>query len=344
MPTFFFLNSCFFRKKLCLILLIGSCSALELSAQSIDYRARDPLPAYQQDSWLRPADSLDRGRFWTAAGVGAGLYLGASYTLYNTWYKQYELGPFTAFNDWQEWAQMDKAGHFFSAYFQSRLAFSGAHWTGMSRSAARWTAIGVSTIIQGTIETFDGFSEQWGFSWTDIAANTVGTSFFIAQDLLWQEQRMLVKVGNNLRDHPDFPITNDGVSSNLGDISRERFGDYPFERFLKDYNNQSIWVSANLRSFLPNSGLPHWLNLAVGYGAENVYGAYGNSWDVDGVRFRYPETRYRQWFLSPDLYLSRIPTRKRWIRMLLGILDIVKVPAPTLELSRGKLQWHWLMW
>ncbi|MEL6394003.1 MAG: DUF2279 domain-containing protein [Bacteroidota bacterium] len=296
------------------------------------------------NSVLRPADTLDSGRLWTALGVGSGLYLGSTYLLYQTWYKDFERGPFRTFNDWPEWSQMDKAGHFFSAYFQSRFSFYGARWTGMSRPGARWAAVGVSTLIQGTIEVFDGFSTEWGFSWTDMAANTLGTGFFLAQDLLWQEQRILVKVGNNLRDHPDFPVSSNGIQSNLGDISRERFGDYPFERFLKDYNNQSLWLSANLRSFLPESNLPQWLNLAFGYGAENVFGALGNSWSVGDERFRFPETRYRQWFLSPDIYLSRIPTKKRWVRLVLGVLDIVKVPAPTLEFSRGRFHWHWLMW
>ncbi|MEM8582806.1 MAG: DUF2279 domain-containing protein [Bacteroidota bacterium] len=316
----------------------------KLATQVADFSQRDPLILYQPNSVLRPSDTLSSSRFWTALGIGSGLYLGSTYALYQTWYKEFDRGPFRTFNDWPEWLQMDKAGHFFSAYFQSRYSYYGARWTGMSRSGSRWAAIGVSTIIQSTIEVFDGFSPQWGFSWSDIAANSLGTGFFIAQDLLWQEQRIVVKVGNNLRDHPDWPISSNGVQSNLGDISRERFGEYPFERFLKDYNNQSLWLSANLRSFLPQSGIPQWLNLAVGYGAENVYGALGNNWTAEGQSFKFPGERYRQWFISPDIYLSRIPTKKRWVRLVLGLLDIIKVPAPTLELSQGKLKWHWLMW
>ncbi|MEM6396090.1 MAG: DUF2279 domain-containing protein [Bacteroidota bacterium] len=344
MPRIFFFNR---PHKLSFHLLIVGILLTKTSvtaAQNIDFSLRDPLDGYQMNSILRPADTFDNTRFWTAAGVGAGLYLTSTYLLYQTWYKEFETGPFRSFNDWPEWSQMDKAGHLYAAYFQSRLSYAGARWAGMKRPSARWTAIGVSTLIQSTIEVFDGFSTEWGFSWSDVGANTLGTGLFIAQDILWQEQRILIKVGNNLRGHPDWPITVDDVQSNLGSISRERFGDYPFERFLKDYNNQSIWLSANIKSFFPKSNLPVWLNLAVGYGAENVFGAYGNSWTVGDTRFRFPEDRYRQWFLSPDIYLSRIPTKKRWVRLALGILDILKVPAPTMEYSRGKLKWHWLMW
>ncbi|MEL6356010.1 MAG: DUF2279 domain-containing protein, partial [Bacteroidota bacterium] len=285
------------------------------------------------------------GRFYTAAGVGTVIYTGATLALWQSWYADFPRGPFQTFNDWPEWLQMDKAGHAFTAYQYSRYVFAAARWTGQKRSSARISAFAVSTMLQGTIEVLDGFSPQWGFSWSDIAANTLGSTFFLAQDLLWKEQRILFKVSNNLRPIPDIPVINsNGAESNLGYIVRERFGDNLTERYLKDYNNQTIWLSANLRSFAPQSTIPHWLNLAVGYGAENVYGALGNIWNVDGEGFRYPEERYRQWFLSPDIYLSRIPTKKRWVRLLLGTLDFFKFPAPTLEYSNGGFKGRWLMW
>ena len=326
-----------------LLLLLGPAAA---SAQPTDFTARDPLASYAAGSWLRPDSTFNRRRFWTSAGVGAGLYGGFSVGLYTIWYRDFERGRFRLFNDWPEWSQMDKAGHAFTAYFFSRYAFAGLRWSGLRRPAARYTALAVANLLQGTIETFDGFSQEWGFSLTDVGANLAGSLVFTAQDALWHEQRILIKVSNDLRPHPDhIPVTGSrGTPATLGDISRERFGDYPFERFLKDYNAQTIWLSANPRAFLPQSGLPPWLNLAVGYGAEDVYGAYGNVWRRGGEGFRYAPERYRQWYLSPDLYLSRIPTRKRWVRLALGILDTFKVPAPALEYSRGGLHWHWFRW
>jgi len=265
--------------------------------------------------------------------------------LYQTWYADFEQIGLHSFNDWPEWNQMDKAGHFFTAYMFNRYAFAGLRWAGLKRPTARLTAFGVSNLLQGTIEVLDGFSAEWGFSWSDMGANVGGSLLFTGQDLLWEEQRILLKVSNDLRAHPDIPITNaNGATSNLGDISRERFGTGFLERYLKDYNAQTIWLSVNPKSFIPQSKLPVWLNVAVGYGSENVYGAYGNSWRVGEERFRYPETRYRQWFLSTDLYLSRIPTRKRWVRLVLGILDFVKVPGPALEYSEGRLKGRLLMW
>ena len=240
---------------------------------------------------------------------------------------------------------MDKVGHAFTAYMFSRYAFAGLRWAGLKRPAARWTAFGVANVLQGTIEVLDGYSAEWGFSWSDMAANVSGSLLFTVQDIAWQEQRMLLKVSNDLRDHPDVPVfNNNGTEGNLSYVSRTRFGDNLLERYLKDYNAQTLWLSVNPRAFLPESKFPVWLNVAVGYGAEDVYGAYGNSWTQNGQRFRYDGERYRQWFLSPDLYLSRIPTRKRWVRLVLGALDAIKIPAPALEYSEGRFQGHWLMW
>ncbi len=316
-----------------------------LAAQEINFTQRDPLQAVAKDNWLKPADTLNKRRFYISAGTGATLYGAASVGLYQTWYKDFPRSSLRSFNDWPEWNQMDKAGHAFTAYIFSRYAFAGARWAGLKRPAARYTALGVANLLQGTIEVMDGFSAEWGFSWSDMGANLSGSLLFTVQDIAWKEQRILMKVSNDLRAHPDIPITNgNGAMSNLGNISRERFGDNFFERYLKDYNAQTIWLSANPKSFFPKSKLPTWLNIAVGYGSENVYGAYGNGWVENGERFSYAPQRYRQYFLSPDIYLSRIPTKKRWVRLVLGALDFIKLPAPALEFSQGKFKAHWVQW
>lgn len=313
--------------------------------REIDFTDRDPLREVANNNWLTPADTFNKSRFYISAGTGATLYGAASIGLYQTWYADFPRSKLKSFNDWPEWNQMDKAGHAFTAYIFSRYAFAGGRWAGLKRPAARYAAFGVANLLQGTIEVMDGFSAEWGFSWSDIGANVTGSLIFTVQDIAWQEQRILLKVSNDLRPHPDIPITNgNGAMSNLGYISRERFGDNFAERFLKDYNAQTIWMSANPKAFFPKSKLPVWLNIAVGYGSENVYGAYGNVWRENGQGFSYAPERYRQYFLSPDIYLSRIPTKKRWVRLVLGALDFIKLPAPALEYSQGKFKGHWLMW
>ena len=50
------------------------------------------------------------------------------------------------------------------------------------------------------------------------------------------------------------------------------------ERMLKDYNGQTYWLSANLKSFFQGSNIPAWLNVAVGYGADGMFGGFENKW------------------------------------------------------------------
>lgn len=320
--------------------------SFSLPAQSNEaWLQRDPLDSLNDVHLLKPASTYNPNRFWVATATGATLYGAATYGLWKTWYSNYERGPFQTIDDFPEWLQMDKAGHAFTAYQYARFSRAAANWTGMKPKAAAWTAFGVSTLLQGTLEMLDAYSVRWGFSWSDVAANTVGAGLHLGQELAWREQRILLKVGNSLRQPPDVTVTGrNGGTSSLAYISSQRFGNGLVERFLKDYNEQTIWLSANPKAFLPASKLPDWLNLAVGYGAQDVYGAYGNSWSVNGEGFVYPAQRYRQWYLSPDIYFSRIPTKKRWVRLVLGALDFFKMPAPALEYSQGKLRGRWLMW
>ncbi|NJN35307.1 MAG: DUF2279 domain-containing protein, partial [Saprospiraceae bacterium] len=47
-----------------------------------------------------------------------------------------------------------------------------------------------------------------------------------------------------------------------------------------------------------------WLNIALGYSVENVFGAYSNYQPARNL------TRYRQYFLSFDIDLSKIKIKK----------------------------------
>ena len=62
---------------------------------------------------------------------------------------------------------------------------------------------------------------------------------------------------------------------------------------LKDYNGQTYWLSANLKSFFPGSNIPPWLNVAIGYGADGMFGGFENKWiDEDTVACR--QDRYKK--------------------------------------------------
>jgi hypothetical protein len=100
---------------------------------------------------------------------------------------------------------------------------------------------------------------------------------------------------------------------------------------IKDYNGHSYWISGNISSFLPQrSKFPKWLNIAVGYGAEGMTGASGNAQNQNGLPVpQFP--RYRKFFLSLDIDLTRIPTKSKVLKSIFNVLSFIKIPAPALE-------------
>ncbi|MEM8909975.1 MAG: DUF2279 domain-containing protein [Bacteroidota bacterium] len=302
----------------------------------------------QKIPFLAHADSLHRGRLWTSTAILGSLYTASMIGLNELWYADFPRSSFHTFNDMGEWEDMDKIGHLFSAYKQSNWVFQGAMWAGVKRRKAMWIGAGVATVIQGSIEVLDGFSEEWGFSFGDIAFNTAGCALFIAQEMAWQEQKIILKFSAHPVSYPETQVlSSDGTSSTtLRDRARDLYGSNFNETFLKDYNSQTIWASFNIHAFLKNKpkGFPKWLNIAVGYGAENMYGGFSNRWETEGQQFAvdpalYP--RYRQFYLSPDIDLTRIPIRNRFLRLLVNVVNMIKIPAPSLEINtQGQFKFH----
>ncbi|MEO6453145.1 MAG: DUF2279 domain-containing protein [Ginsengibacter sp.] len=271
--------------------------------------------------------------------VGAANIIGYGTTLVGfnaAWYSQYPRSNFHFFNDNAEWLQVDKAGHVYGAYVGSRYSNELWRWSGMPRNQRIWIS-GLSGVAYETIiETLDGFSSQYGWSWGDFSANILGSSLFTAQELAWDDQRIKLKFSFHKKNYR---------GADLKARANNIFGKSEAERFVKDYNAVTDWVSIDISPFLNQSKLPHWLAVAFGYGAEGMFGARSNvAVDKNGiVTFdRSDIQRYRQWYLSPDIDLSKIKTNKRGLRFLLVVLSAFKFPAPSLEFSRGNVKGHWL--
>lgn len=266
--------------------------------------------------------------------VNGGLLLtygGTMGILYNFWYRNYPMESFHFFNDNAEWLQVDKIGHGYSAYQGGRLGVKLYRWAGMPEKKAVWLGGSVGSVFLSTVEILDGFSSEWGFSWGDIAANTGGSALLIAQELAWKEQRITMK----------YSFGQTGLSSYRPNM----LGSNLPEEALKDYNGQSYWLSANLKSLcLPRQkAFPAWLNLAVGYGAQGMLGARNNQWvdSKSGLSYNYDNvSRYRQWYLSPDIDWTRIKTRSKALKTVFFVLNAFKLPAPALELNKRGFKWH----
>ena len=112
------------------------------------------------------------------------------------------------------------------------------------------------------------------------------------------------------------------------------------ERMLKDYNGQTYWISGNLSSLgLQQTRIPKWLNIAVGYGAEGMTGANANPLEINGIPIPNSE-RYRQFYISPDIDLSRIPTKSKTLKLILKTVGFIKIPMPALEFNKNGVKFH----
>ena len=273
-------------------------------------------------------------RIWFVGSANIIGYSGVMIALSSAWYSQYKQTNFHTFNDFPEWKQVDKVGHLYSAYIESRASMEMWRWTGIDRKKRIWLGGMSGAFYQTVIEVLDGFSTGWGWSWSDFSANILGSTALVAQELAWNDQRIKLKFSFHRKNYND---------PQLNQRSDKLFGTSSAERLLKDYNGQTYWASMNLKPFFKNSNLPAWLSVSVGYGAEGLFGGTENIGKDDNgnITFNRPDIkRYRQWFLSPDIDLTKIKTNKKGVKFLLTVLSAFKFPTPSLEFSNGKFKAH----
>lgn len=279
----------------------------------------------EQNSFFSPSDTLNIKRrnavVLTETTLGGITLLG----LNQLWYADYERSKFHTINDNSEWYQMDKLGHTFTAYHLGRFGAQTLNWAGVSKKNQLIYGGSLGFMFLTGVEVLDGFSEEWGFSWGDFAANAAGSGLFIGQELLWEEQRISLKYSFN--------------RTRFASKNPNKLGNGILEEILKDYNGQTYWLSANLHSFFKESKLPKWLNVAVGYGVDGLL--YGES-NLQQLNFP-NQKRSRQFYLSLDVDLTKIETKSEFLKQVFNVFNVVKIPFPTLEINgNGKLVGHFV--
>ncbi|MFC0183196.1 Predicted lipoprotein [Pseudarcicella hirudinis] len=284
------------------------------------FYAQVPDCAAQSDSTQTKLNAKRLRGFIIGESVG---YVGTLAGLGSAWYGD-KTSAFHFFDDNYEWLQIDKLGHLYTAYNLCRVSNQGFLWTGLSRKKSAVYGAVSGAAFMTTIEILDGFQSEYGFSLGDMAANVVGPGLFLGQELLWGETRIQPKWSFHHTSYAKLYPNKLGSSWN--------------EEWLKDYNGQTYWFSANIYKFLPKgSKFPKWLNIAAGYGVENMV----NADPVKSIAEGYAP--YRQYYLALDVNLQHFKTKSRLLNTLIFILDQIKIPAPTLEYnSKGGFIFHGL--
>jgi hypothetical protein len=174
---------------------------------------------------------------------------------------------------------------------------------------------------QTTLEVLDGFNTEWGFSLSDMALNTLGCFTYASQKLIWNEERFLLKFSS----HP----------TQYAALRPNVLGSTPVERILKDYNGQTYWVSFSPFAFSSNEKLPKWLCLSFGYSIDQKINGSNNSY-TDPLTLKTYNAK-REYLLSLDIDFSKLPIKKRWLKLVVSRFNYLKIPFPSLIFSNGQM-------
>lgn len=241
--------------------------------------------------------------------------------LSQVWYSQVEKSPWHSFDDSKNWLQMDKVGHFYISHKISQFCRDKYVWSGVDNKTATWIGAGISIGYQTTFEFFDAYSANWGFSWSDVAANTLGTVSYTAQSLIWDEERIIPKFSYS---PTEFAAVRPAV-----------LGSTFAESLLKDYNGQTYWLSFSPGTFFKDSKIPKWACISIGYSAHAKLKGDQESYadPLTGINYQ----SQREFLLSLDIDFSRLPIKRPWLKAIVKQFNYVKIPFPALRLRGGEL-------
>jgi len=274
------------------------------------------------NSFCQDSTGVNKKRLKSVIITESVMYVGIMAGLSTQWYSENEQSSFHFFNDNRQWLQMDKLGHLASAYQTGKMGIDVLKWSGVENKKAAYFGGALGLAFLSGVEVLDGFSSEWGFSWGDMAANTLGASLAISQELLFKKQIAIVKFSYHSTEFPDY--------------RPEVLGESRGSSILKDYNGQTYWLSLNLKDITGVSAMPEWLSVSGGYSATGMFGGSNNpAFSSSGTAIPLVK-RYRQYYLSLDIDLERIPTKSKVLKTAFKALNFIKIPMPTLRFQDGK--------
>lgn len=262
--------------------------------------------------------------------IGVSIFNGTAWAgsiaaLQFVWYSDFDKSPFHTFNDSREWQQMDKLGHLVTSWNFARAGGDLYEWSGINNKTSAIIGAAYSIGYMTTFELLDAYNANWGFSWSDIAFNSIGSLTYFSQEFFWNHQYAKFK----------FSFHNSGLAQYRPNVLGNDFT----SRTLKDYNGQTYWMSFNpVHWFAPDSKIPKWISLSFGYSIQDQLYGDGSVYVLQSGAQQTNFVPYRQYYFSLDIDFEEIPTNKKWLKFIFRTINVVKVPFPALELSQGNLK------
>ena len=243
---------------------------------------------------------IDPLRVGAIAGATLGGFVVGHGILNDLWWKG-ERVPFhiNSAQDYTYALNADKYGHATFAYMASTVYGDLMRWCGLDSTSAAWWGFGVAMTYQTYIEVRDGYSRDYGFSWGDIGANTLGAALPVAQHYI-----------------PALRAFDLQISFWPSDAFRQG----AYNAIIDDYTSTTHWLAMNVHDLAPRSVqqyLPPWLGIAIGHSVRNLDGRGGGEHVV---------------VLSLDWQLHRIPNLPSWLRDIARVLHLYHLPAPAVQI------------
>lgn len=279
-------------------------------------------------SFFEADTTFNKGRTIGISSALGSTWVGATIAIQSVWYNEYWDNQFHFFDDSKEWLGMDKAGHAYTANSIIKNTTSLYRWAGCSREHSLILGSSIALGYMSTIEILDGFSKKWGFSWSDMLANSSGILWYVWQDLLWEDQKIKMKFSAHLTPYAQY--------------RPEALGETFSERILKDYNGQTYWLTIAPASFTSQpTKFPKWLGFSLGYSIDSKLNGHNNTYIIYGADGSTTTFNAKSMYLfSLDIDFENIPSKRAWLRSILKVVNHVKVPFPTLSFDGKKFHFH----
>lgn len=272
------------------------------------------LMANSQISILKKASSFHKKRTILTTTFNTTTFSSSFIALKSVWYADYEKTPLHSFDDSKNWMQMDKVGHLYSCYHFNEVVSKTYQWSGLNNKKSALIGGAYAWTYQFAIELLDGQSSGWGFSWSDLTANTLGSALYIGQEYAFEKQ--IFKLKFSYQDSEFAQYRPNTLGSNLQ------------EKVLKDYNAQTYWLSFSPFAWSKKEKAPKWLNLAFGYSVDGkLIGDQDFFTSVDGLKTFKAK---REFILSLDIDVKNLPIKKKWLKAALTPFNVIKIPLPAL--------------
>jgi len=245
-------------------------------------------------------DSLNTNRLLLVGGLTAGTFVYAYGIQNDMWWKGEPARFHTNWTqDWNASLGADKVGHFYFGNLVSTIYSNAFQWSGFSKTNSLLYSGLFTLSYQTFLEIRDGFSQQYGFSWGDFTANSLGSMYPYFQH--------------------NYPILQN-FNFKISYYPSEKFRNGSNDYIMDDYESTYHWLSIDINKLLPNKWdnyLPKFINIAIGHSVTGL----------DNLR-----NRNHEFYFGIDWDLSAIKTESNLINSILEILNKYHLPAPTVKI------------